>query len=109
MNNNSNSGALIALICLTVFGVTFIIYTTRYLPETVATHFSAGRHADGWMTRNEYLAFMLAFLIGVPGLVSFVIGALPRKYPQWTNVPIAIIGSPAPIGKNRCCFCRPTA
>lgn len=87
MNNNSNSGALIALICLTVFGATFIIYTTRYLPETVATHFSAGPHADGWMTRNEYLAFMLAFLIGVPGLLSFVIGALPRKYPQWTNVP----------------------
>jgi len=87
VSKDSNAGALVALICLTVFGAVFIIYTTRYLPETVGTHFGTDHRADGWMTRNGYLAFILAFLIGVPGLVSFLVGALPRKYPQWTNVP----------------------
>jgi hypothetical protein len=39
------------------------------------------------MSRNGYLGFILGFLIGVPTLVSFVVGALPRRFPQWTNVP----------------------
>ena len=30
---------------------------------------------------------MLAFLIGVSVLVSFVVGTLPRKFPHWTNIP----------------------
>lgn len=87
MNRDSTAGALVALICLTVFAAAFIIYTTQYLPSPVATHFSVNNRADGWMSRNAYLAFILGFLIGVPAIVSFVVGALPRKYPQWTNVP----------------------
>jgi len=81
------AGALVSLICLTVFAVVFIIYTTRYLPDSVVTHFGAGNQANGWMSRAGYLLFMLAFLIGVSVLVSFVVGTLPRKFPHWTNIP----------------------
>ena len=83
----ATAGALVALICLTVFAAVFIIYTTQSLPSTVATHFGVDNRANGWMTRHGYVLFMLGFLIGVPAFVSFVVGVLPRKYPQWTNVP----------------------
>ena len=81
------AGPLVTLICLIVFAAVFVIYTTSYLPDSVATHFSGDNHADGWMSRNGYLLFVLAFSIGVPTLLSLGISTLPRKFPQWTNVP----------------------
>ena len=87
MQRDSSAGALVVLVCLTVFAVVFVIYTTRYLPETVATHFGAGNQANGWMSRNNYLFFTLSFITGVSAFVSFCVGTLPRKFPQWTNVP----------------------
>lgn len=87
MQNNSAGGALATLICLTVFALVFVIYTSQYLPDRVATHFGANGQADGWMTRNGYLLFMSALMIGMTTLVSFVVGTLPRKFPHWTNVP----------------------
>jgi hypothetical protein len=65
----------------------FIGYTTRYLPPTVATHFGGNGQANGWMSREGYLVFMLGFTIGISAFVSFVVGTLPRQFPQWTNVP----------------------
>jgi len=87
MRSDKNAGALVALICLTVFAVVFVIYTTRYLPDRVATHFGAGHQANGWMSRDFYLLFILSFTVGVSSFVSLVVGTLPRKFPQWTNVP----------------------
>ncbi len=87
MRRDSSAGALVALIFLTVFAVVFVIYTTRYLPDTVATHFGANSQANGWMSRDFYLLFILSFMIGISCFVSFVVGTLPRKFPQWTNVP----------------------
>jgi TRAP-type C4-dicarboxylate transport system permease small subunit len=87
VRREESSGALVSLICLAVFAVVFTVYTTRYLPDRVATHFGAGGQANGWMSRDGYLLFMLAFMVGISSLVSFLVGTLPRKYPQWTNVP----------------------
>lgn len=87
MDKDSTAGALVALICLTVFAAVFVIYTTQHLPSTVATHFGADNRANGWMSRHGYVLFMLCFLVGIPAFVSLVVGVLPRKYPQWTNVP----------------------
>lgn len=87
MQNNPTGTTLPTLVCLTVFTVVFVIYTSQYLPEQVATHFGAGGQADGWMTRHGYVLFMTALTIGMTTLVSFVAGTLPRKFPQWTNVP----------------------
>src|SRR4029077_16347124 len=81
------AGPLVTLVCLTVFAVVFVIYTTGYLPDRVATHFSGDNQADGGMSRDGYLFFVLAFLIGAPLLLSLGIGTLTGKFPQWTNVP----------------------
>jgi hypothetical protein len=37
VQRDNSAGALVALVCLTVFAAVFVIYTTRYLPDTVAT------------------------------------------------------------------------
>jgi hypothetical protein len=87
VQRDNSAGALVALVCLTVFAAVFVIYTTRYLPDTVATHFGADNQADGWMSRDGYRFFILSFMIGISAFVSFVVGTLPRKFPQWTNVP----------------------
>ncbi len=87
MQRDNSAGALVTLLCLTVFAAVFVIYTTRYLPDTLATHFGADNQANGWMSRDGYLFFILSFMIGISAFVSFVIGTLPRKFPQWTNVP----------------------
>lgn len=84
---DNTAGPLVTLICLIVFAVVFVIYTTAYLPDRVATHFSGYNQADGWMSRSGYLLFLLAFLIGAPLLLSLGLGTLPGKFPQWTNVP----------------------
>lgn len=75
------------LIFLVVFAAAFIVYTTRYLPDPVAVHFGTGNQADGWMSRNGYLIFMLSFMIGMTAFITFVVGTLLAKFPQWTNVP----------------------
>jgi uncharacterized membrane protein len=82
-----DSRAFVILICLNVFAGVFILYTVQYLPDKVATHFGMDGRADGWMSRNGYLTFVLSFMIGVSALVSFVVGTLPRQFPQWTNIP----------------------
>ena len=87
MQRDNSAGALVALVCLTVFAAVFVIYTTRYLPDTVATHFGADNQANGWMSRDGYRFFILSFMIGISAFVSFVVGTLPRRFPQWTNVP----------------------
>jgi hypothetical protein len=87
VRRDDDAGAWVSLICLAVFAVVFIIYTTRYLPDPVATHFGGDNRANGWMSRNEYLLFMLAFMLGIPALVNFTINILARKFPQSINVP----------------------
>jgi len=87
VQRNDAGGALVALVCLSVFAVVFIIYTTRSLPETVATHFGANNNANGSMSRNAYLLFILSFMIAMSAFVSFIVGTLPRKFPRWTNLP----------------------
>lgn len=87
MQRDNPAGALVAFICLIVFASVFVIYTTGYLPDTVATHFDGNNRANGWMSRRGYRLFMIAFMIGVSTFVSFAVGTLPAKFPQWTNLP----------------------
>lgn len=49
----------------------FVWQTSRGLPPVVATHFGAGGEANGFMSRNFYLRFMLAFVVLLPWLVNF--------------------------------------
>jgi hypothetical protein len=42
------------------------------LPDRVASHFNGAGQADGWMTRESYLAGMAAVVLGV---TAFIVGA----------------------------------
>lgn len=65
----------------------FILATTSALPDRIGTHFGPGGAADGWMTRDGYRLYMLAFvLLFVPFIVGMV-GVLPRAFPRAVNLP----------------------
>jgi hypothetical protein len=70
-----------------VFSVTLIIYTSYYLPATVATRFNFDNEPVGWMMRDRYVLLILALLVSVPGISSGGISALSQKYPHLINIP----------------------
>jgi uncharacterized membrane protein len=70
-----------------VFSVTFVIYTSYFLPSKVATHFNVNNEPDGWMTRNAYLLLILTLLISIPFAISVGISVLSQKFPHLLNVP----------------------
>lgn len=79
--------SLVSLICLTVFSVTFVIYTSYYLPSSVATHFNINNQPDGWMTRDAYLLMILTLLISIPSAISVGISILSKKFSHLINLP----------------------
>ena len=81
------ASSLVTLVCLMIFSVTFVIYTSYYLPGTVATRFNFDNEPDGWMTRNSYVLLILTLLISVPTIISFGISALSKKFPHLVNIP----------------------
>ena len=70
-----------------VFAITFVIYTSYHLPETVATHFNFNNEPDGWMTRHRYVLLILTLLVCVPTIISVGITALSEKFPHLINIP----------------------
>ena len=87
LQNSRRASSLVTLICLMVFAITFVIYTSYHLPETVATHFNFKNEPDGWMTRNRYVLLILALLVSVPTIISVGISALSEKFPHLINIP----------------------
>ena len=87
VHRNRRAGSLVSLICLMVFSVTFVIYTSYFLPSKVATHFNVNNQPDGWMTRNAYLLLILTLLISIPIAISVGISVLSQKFPHLLNVP----------------------
>ncbi len=79
--------SLVTLICLMVFSVTFVIYTSYYLPSKVATHFNVDSEPDGWMTRNVYVLLILILLISIPSVITVGISMLSQKFPRLINLP----------------------
>jgi uncharacterized membrane protein len=77
----------VALGVLLVAAVGYILATTGSLPATVATHFDGNGRPNGWMTREGYRAFLLAFTIGLPLFVAAAIGWLPSRFPRAINLP----------------------
>jgi len=72
--------------CLVV-AVAFIAATTGAMPDRVASHFGANNLANGWMTRDGYRTFMLAFATLLPLVVVGSVGWLPRCAPGAINLP----------------------
>ena len=73
-------------VCVAV-AAAYLVATTGQLPAQVASHFGAGNAPNGWMTRDGYLRFMLAFGIGLPAVVAGAIAFLPRLWPNAINIP----------------------
>jgi uncharacterized membrane protein len=66
-------GSASAIFLIFVAGAAaFVLFSSRMLPEVVASHFGASGAANGFMPRAFYIAFMLAFVIGLPVLLVFV-------------------------------------
>ncbi|HSD55304.1 MAG TPA: DUF1648 domain-containing protein [Burkholderiales bacterium] len=72
---------------LLVGAVVILLATTGGLPERIPTHFGAGGVPDAWMTRGGYTAFMLVFAVGLPIVIAWAIGGLPRAFPNQVNLP----------------------
>jgi Protein of unknown function (DUF1648) len=85
--SNARARSLVTLICLMVFSVTFVIYTSYYLPGKVATHFNVNSEPDGWMTRHVYVLLILILLISIPSVITVGISMLSRKFPHLINLP----------------------
>jgi len=67
----------IAFVVLLVVVSAVIGATTGSLPDRVATHFGTGGVANGFMSRDGYLLFMLAFTLVIPLFVVAMTGLLP--------------------------------
>ncbi len=65
----------------------YIVMTTRALPDPVATHFGPANLANGWMSRDHYVVFMLAFATLLPIVIVGMIGWLPRILPRSVSIP----------------------
>ena len=74
-------------ILLLVIGTILISVTTDWLPAQIASHFGAGGAPNGWMSRNGYLLFMLAFAVGLPLVVVLSMGILPRRMEKRISIP----------------------
>ena len=70
-----------------VVAATFIAVTSSALPARVASHFVRGGEANGWMTRESYVAFILGVALGVPLFVATLIAWLPRAFAGAVNLP----------------------
>jgi hypothetical protein len=64
------SATLVALLVTLTLAVAFIGLSSGSLPPVVASHFTAGGAADGFMPRDGYLSLMLGMTVGVPLLVT---------------------------------------
>ena len=74
-------------ILLLTIGAILITVTTHQLPAQIASHFGAGGVPNGWMSRNGYLLFMLAFAVVLPLAIVLGMSVLPRLKGNGINVP----------------------
>jgi len=61
--------------------------TSAPLPARVATHFGRGGLANGWMTHDGYLMFILAFTVLLPAFVVVMLCVLPRARGSRAGIP----------------------
>jgi uncharacterized membrane protein len=72
---------------LLVASVAFLTTTTPQLPLRVASHFGGDNLANGWMTRDGYLRFMLGLGVLLPVVLAALTALLPRMAAGFVNLP----------------------
>ena len=70
-----------------IASLAIIALTSVWLPQRIATHFGAAGLPNGFMTRGTYLVFMAVVVVGIPTLLSAVIGAAIHRSPESVNIP----------------------
>ena len=65
----------------------FVWHTSRDLPPIVASHFGPGGAANGFMTRQFYLCFMLAFVVLLPAILLLALAGALRSPQSRLNLP----------------------
>ena len=65
----------------------FVLYTGHVLPGRVASHFASSGHANSFMSRDGYIAFMLAFVVVLPGVMSGFMTLIFRSTTASINIP----------------------
>jgi len=74
-------------VLLLVVAPAVIWATSAPLPARVATHFGRGGLANGWMTHDGYLVFILAFTVLLPAFIVAMVGVLPRAIGARASIP----------------------
>jgi uncharacterized membrane protein len=74
-------------VLLLIAGPVVIWATSAPLPARVATHFGRGGLANGWMTHDGYLMFILAFSVLLPAFVVVMLGVLPQTVGSRAGIP----------------------
>jgi uncharacterized membrane protein len=82
-----NRAPFALFVALLVAATVLLLATTGTLPDRIPTHFGAGGVPDAWMTRAGYTAFMLVFTVGLPLVMVWAIGGLPRAFPNLVSLP----------------------
>lgn len=77
----------LAFVLLAVVLLIDVGLTSPPLAEPVATHFDGAGNPNGWMSRNGYVVFMIAFGIGLPLLIMGLIRVAPVRYPRRLRIP----------------------
>jgi uncharacterized membrane protein len=77
----------IVFVVLLVLVAAVIVGSSGTLPERVATHFGRGGMANGFMSRDGYIAFMLAFAVLLPLFVAAMTGVVPRMIASKRHIP----------------------
>ncbi|HEU4665744.1 MAG TPA: DUF1648 domain-containing protein [Dokdonella sp.] len=76
------------LVLVVIAAAIYIVATGSALPDPVASHFGAGGHADGAMTRNAYLALMLGICCVLPFAIVLpmrLVGRVPEAFLSLPN------------------------
>ncbi|HXH03444.1 MAG TPA: DUF1648 domain-containing protein [Candidatus Competibacteraceae bacterium] len=78
---------LLLLGTVIIGAVIYILKDSATLPATMATHFGSGGMPNGYMSRDGYIAFMVALVVVIPALVGLG-GRLVRWLPaHMVNLP----------------------
>ncbi|MEP7182097.1 MAG: DUF1648 domain-containing protein [Betaproteobacteria bacterium] len=64
-------------VLLLIAAAAFIVTTSAELPDRVASHFGGGGRANGWMTREFYIWFMLGFGVLLPLVIVASMTLMP--------------------------------
>lgn len=67
----------------------FVLLSSRELPPVVASHFDGSGAANGFMSRDFYTWFMLAFVVGLPLLLAYLPAFAFRRPAARINLPNA--------------------